>query len=444
MIAALVPPLRGATDYAAAYARLDGTTPAWLTERRRHAFERFQNVGFPTTREEAWKYTDVAPIARTSFQPGAATGLALPDLERLLVPGLDGPRLVFVNGHYDARLSRTSGPPGVRVGRLTESWDAAENRLGRVASIEENPFVALNTGLLHDGAHVRIDANVQAPPVQVVHVTAPASGPTAAHPRTLVEIGPHAHLDLIQIFAGASGPATFTNAVTEAVVEENGHLEHATLQRHPDSAFHTATVEARLGRAARFTDHNHAFGGALARTDLNVTFDGEGGEASLNGLYLLRGTQHVDNHSRVDHARPHCTSNEFYKGILDDKSRGVFYGKVLIRKDAQKTNAGQTNKNLLLSDGALVDSTPALEINADDVKAAHGSTIGQIDRNQAFYLQARGLDAATARSLLTYAFAREVITRVRLQPLQAHLEDLLLSRLPHGAIVREVLHESQV
>jgi Fe-S cluster assembly protein SufD len=275
----------------------------------------------------------------------------------------------------------------------------------------------------------------------ILHVNAGALPPAVVHPRVHVDVGAGAQATLLEVFAGIAPGPYFTNTVTQIKAGPDAIVEHTKIQRESERATHLAVLDVKQERGSNVTQHTYDFGGELVRNDLRVRFLGEGGEVTLNGLYALNGTQHVDNHTFIDHAGPHCTSREFYKGVLDGKSRGVFYGKVLIRKDAQKTNAAQTNKNLLLSTGALADSTPALEINADDVKAQHGSTIGQLDANMLFYLRARGIDAETARSLLTYAFAREVLGRLRSEAIRRHLDALLLSRLPQGPKVQEVLHD---
>jgi Fe-S cluster assembly protein SufD len=421
--------------------------PPWLRTLRRRGFERFAQVGFPSVHEEEWKYTDVSSIAARPYHLAPPGRVPRDEIEGL-VP-TPGPRLVFVNGRFAPDLSDTKAlPKGVELASLaaTLERDAAglEPHLGRTAAIESNPFVALNTGFLADGAFVRVaPKTVLREPLHLIFIAAGGPDPTANHPRTLILAGESSEFTIVETYAGLGEGATFTNAVTELVAGPAAQVDHYKLQLEGEGAHHIATLEIREDRDARVTDHAYDLGGRLVRNDVNVRFAAPGAEATLNGLFVLSGEQHVDNHTRIDHAVPHCTSREFYKGILDGHSRGVFYGKVFIRKDAQKSNAAQTNKNLILSEGALVDSTPALEINADDVKASHGSTIGQLDRDALFYLRSRGIGADTAKSLLTYAFARDVVDRVRHEGLKAHLDALLLSRLPHGPKVREVLHEAQ-
>ena len=244
---------------------------------------------------------------------------------------------------------------------------------------------------------------------------------------------------MVESYAGNDGPVYFTNAVSEAALEDGAVLDHYMLQREGSESFHVATLAARQGRGSRLSDHSLTLGGSLHRRDVETAFTGEGGECVLNGLFVAGGRQHMDTHTRIDHAKPHCSSRELYKGVLDGKARGVFHGTILVRKDAQKTDAIQTNKNLLLSREALVQSTPALQILADDVKCKHGSTTGQLDAAALFYLRSRGLGEEAARALLTYAFASEVVGRMKVDALRARVTAFLQSRLPQAAEVQEAL-----
>jgi len=433
------------TDFAAF--EKTATAPAWVHELRRRGFERFTQVGFPNVHQEEWKYTDVSAIASQSYHLAPPARVTRAQVDALVKTF--GPRIVFVNGRHAAELSDAHIlPKGVELASLDAAFKrdpaALESHLGQLAQVDSNPFTALNTAFLADGALLRVAPHtVLKEPLQIVFVTVATADPTANHPRTLILAGEASEFALVETYATLGHGPTLTNAVTELIAGPSAHVEHYKLQLQADNAHHVATLEVREGRDAHVTDHAYDLGGRLVRNDVNVRFAAPGAETTLNGLYLLKGDQHVDNHTSIDHAVPQCASREFYKGILDGRSRGVFYGKVFIRKDAQKSNAAQTNKNLILSEGALVDSTPALEINADDVKASHGSTIGQLDRDALFYLRSRGIGADTAKSLLTYAFARDVVDRVRHEGLKAHLDALLLARLPYGDKVREVLHEIQ-
>ncbi len=405
--------------------------PQWLRDLRGRAFARFQELGFPTPKIEAWKYTGVSAIARTVFRLAPPSGdfapIALP------APAGAGPRLVFVNGRFRRDLSSA---PDARAARVTSLRDALAARpeelqphLARYADWERQPFTAWNTAFLDDGALVVIPREASpAEPIELLFLGQAGGDPIVAHVRNLIVAEPRSHATVIERYAGHGDPY-LTNAVTEISVGDGAILEHYKIQRESPEAYHVHTLQARLARAAGFTSHNVALGAALARTDLNVVFDGEGGECTLNGIFIGEEDQHLDNHTFIDHARPHCSSRELYKGILDDRARGVFHGTIVVRPGAQKTDAMQTNKNLLLSAQALVDSTPALEIFADDVKCRHGSTIGQLDANALFYMRSRGLAEKDARAILTYAFAADVAGRLRLPAVRAEIEELLGTRL---------------
>ena len=402
--------------------------PAWLAEIRREAFARFSALGLPSARSEEWKYTNVARIGRTPFRPASGPGTV--DVTAAFhFPDGDGPRIVFVNGRYSAELSRTGDGEAVfRSLReaLRESPQRVEPHLAKHAAFRDSAFTALNTAFLEDGAFVLVPRGAAvAAPIHLVFLSgADDSGePAISHPRILIVAEPNSQASVIESYLGQG--AYFTNAVTEIVCGEGSVLSHYKVQRESLTAFHVQTLQAVQDRASSFTSHNICLGGDLARTDLNVLFSAEGSDCTLNGLFLAAGTQHMDNHTLVDHARPHCTSRQLYKGILDGRSRGVFHGKVVVRPDAQKTDAIQVNKNLLLSREALVNSTPALEILADDVKCKHGSTIGQLDANALFYLRSRGIAEEEARALLTYGFAADLAGRLRVPWIREEVESFL-------------------
>jgi Fe-S cluster assembly protein SufD len=424
------------------------TQPPWLQDLRREARFRFEERGFPTTREEGWRHTSLAPLLRTAF--GSAPSGPLPReaenaLASLRIAGHSGPEVVFVNGRHAPELSSTGAGTGVAVTSLREaildSGASVGDRLGRVVGGARNVFADLNAALFEDGALVLLaDGTRVSEPVHLVFLqTSAVALPSASHPRTLLVASRGSQGCVVESYGGADGQASLTNAVTEVVVEAGASLEHVTLQRQGRDAFHTATLAATLGRDAAFTSHWISLGGSLVRQDVDVTFGGAGGDAALYGLFMTEGAQHMDVNTRIDHAVPHCSSRELYKGVLDGRSRGVFAGRIVVRKDAQKTDAYQTNKNLLLSAQALVDSTPALEIHADDVKCKHGSTTGQLDAAALFYLRSRGLDEDTARGLLTYAFASDVAARVPVDAARALVQARLAGRLPRGMEAREVL-----
>jgi Fe-S cluster assembly protein SufD len=353
---------------------------------------------------------------------------------------VSGPRLVFVNGHYSAALSSVRGlPAGVKVSNLAVALvsDSAfiEKQLGRCALTEDNSFAALNQAFFLDGGFVHVPAGVSiAEPIQLIFVsTAKQSGETI-QPRNLIIAGADSKATVIESYISADTTAYFTNAVTEIVAGDNAALEHVKFQDESADAFHLATIAGELGRASNVNIHSFALGAKLSRTNIRANLAGEGLECILNGLYLTRDEQLADHHMIVEHAQPHCASHEYFNGILDDKSKGVFHGRILVRPIAQKTNAKQTNKNLLLSDDATVDTKPQLEIYADDVKCTHGATVGQLNDESIFYLRTRGLGKDTARRMLIHAFAGEIIARVKCDSVREELDRIVWERLetnPH-------------
>ena len=388
----------------------------FIEELRKSGFQRFTQLGFPTTRDEAWRFTNVARIAGASFVPAGPA--ALPAVETQ-APYANGMRLVFVNGRL---MERTLSPSqGLAAGLLT---DDARPHLGQHGA--RNAFAELNTAFLDQAAFIQVARGaVVKPAIHIVYLTAPGPQPAVTHPRTLLVVGAGAQCTVVESYLGAG--AYFTNAVTEIVAGEGAVVDHYKIQNEALAAFHISTLQATLGRSANFASCSISLGAALARHDIGATLS-EGADATLNGLYIVNGTQHVDHHTTVDHAQPHATSRELYKGILDGKASAVFNGKVLVRKDAQKTDSRQTNQNLLLSDDARIDSKPELEIFADDVRCTHGATIGQLDAEAIFYLQSRGIGREQARSLLTRAFAQDLVDRIKIQPVKDSLEAVLLEK----------------
>lgn len=409
--------------------------PAWLAALRRDAIVAFSARGLPTTKDEAWRQTSVEPIARERFTEPAAGGNGLPAerVQHAAFHDASWDALVFVDGAFSTGLSSPpKAPEGVVAGSLAEALRGPEAAAVRghltrdPAPAGDRAFVALNTAFFRDGAYVRVPRDTVLPrPLHLVFVSTGRGGTTMVHPRNLLvaERGSEAHV--IETYVGLGDGLHLTNAVTEILAEEGAVVDHAKVQRESPAAFHVATIAVRQGRGSSLTTASLSVGAALARNDIDVVFDGEGASATLNGLFLGTGSQHVDHHTTIDHAKPHCTSREFYKGILAGHARGVFYGKILVRPGAQKTDANQTNKNLLLSPHALVDSVPALDIRADDVKCSHGSTIGSLDKDAVFYLRTRGIDEPTARTILTRAFAGEVLDRLRVKPLRERLDGLV-------------------
>jgi Fe-S cluster assembly protein SufD len=389
--------------------------PAWLRELRAAAIERFAALGFPTTRQEDWRFTSVAPIVDGRFV--TATGKE--------GPGLTGaaatePTLVFLNGRYVAELSTRAGlPAGVRMENLAaalEGGQAAlvERHLARHAQYADSPFDALNTAFLRDGAFIHVPAGVAFDqPLRLQFVSLPADPPTVSHPRNLVVVDEGARVAVVESYTTLAEGSYWTNAVTELVVADGAQLELVREQGEAAGAYHVATTHSVQGRESVLRVHPMAFGAALARHDITSVLDGPGAELILNGLYLLGGRQHADHHTVIEHASPDCQSHEYFNGVLDGAARGVFSGRIVVRPGAQRTDSKQTNHNLVLSEEARADSQPQLEIYADDVKCTHGATLGPLDAKELFYLQSRGLAPAEARALLTYGFGAEILGRMR-------------------------------
>jgi Fe-S cluster assembly protein SufD len=421
--------------YRAAFERVmaERGAPGWLRARRQEAMTRAEQRGFPGPHDEEWRFTSVAPILRATFHPSLPGGA--PDAGALSALTMEdaAAELVFVDGRFVPELSRT-GAAGVRVqslGDVLESTPATlDPHLGRIAG-EDSVFADLNLALATDGAVVMVaERAVLEQPIHLVFLSSAGAAPSMAHVRTLIVAGRGSQSSIVQTWAGAAGAAYLTTSVTEVLLEEDAIVDHYRLQQESTAAFHVSSLHARQRRGSRFSDHALLLGGSLSRNDANVRLEGEGAECSLDGLFLAGGSQHVDAHTVIDHARPHGTSRELYNGVVDGKARGVFHGRILVRKDAQKTNAHQANHNLLLSRESLVNSTPALEIHADDVKCKHGSTTGQLDPQSLFYLRSRGIGEDAARAMLVYAFAAEVISRVALPSVRRRLHGLIARRLP--------------
>ncbi len=410
---------------------------SWLLPTRRKAIKLFGELGFPNTRQEEWRFTNVAPIARTAFRLAAPgrNGLTVAEISNYTFGEADCPQLVFVNGRFSGPLSTLKSiPKGVRISSLASALESdrelVETHLARHADFEHSSFAALNTAFMADGAFVYVPPGMLLKNiVHLLYISTRRPETAVSYPRNLIVAGEGSKMSLVESYVGLGKGLYLTNAVTEIVAGRNCVVDHYKLQRESGDAFHIGRLQVVQQRDSSFTSHSLSLGGSLTRNEVNVRLDAEGAECGLNGLYVTRGSQHVDNHTTIDHAKPHCNSRELYKGILDGSSTGVFNGKIIVRKDAQKTNAKQTNKNLLLSENALVNSTPQLEIFADDVKCTHGATIGQLDEDGLFYLRSRGIDAASARTLLTYAFATEILSAVKVKPIQCQIDLVLLTRL---------------
>ena len=402
--------------------------PAWLHQLRGTGRARFAKLGFPTTRDEDWRFTSVAPITELNFMSPSADANA--QLDDCPFGDLEGPRLVFVNGHYSRELSVAADlPNGVKVGNVAGALAQNDGELKmHMAHRDTDAFASLNSACFTDGAFINVpEGMVVETPIRIYHLNAAGDGATA-NIRSLIVVGSNSKATIIESWTG-SDAAYFNNAITELIAGDNAQVEHIKFQDESTSAFHVGGLHMRMGRDSRASHHSIALGGRVARNNIRAHLDGPGLETVLNGLYLPHGDQLIDHHMVVDHALPNGTSHEYFNGILDDQARGVFHGRIHVHKGADKTDARQTNKNLLLSGDATVDTKPQLEIYADDVKCTHGATVGQMNPEQIFYLRARGLSEESARRMIMHAFAGEIIERIACEPVREELDRLIHSRL---------------
>ncbi len=417
-----------------------GRDPGWLEHLREDAQARFAKAGFPTTHDEDWRFTNVAAIAQTPFRMAAETApaLAARDLEPYELAG-SACLLVFINGHFAPRLSKRKNlPAGLEAGSLSEALaqnaEAVGRYLGRYADTRRDAFVALNTALWQDGALIRIARRaVIEQPVHLLYLSTGGAtggdGPLMTHPRTLIVAEAESQATVIEDYISLGDEATLSNSVTELVAGESAVIAHCMVERENGQSYNISTLRIEQARAASVASHSILLGGSLVRNNVHPVLAGEGAECLINGLFIGADRQHLDNYMLVEHASPNCGSRQFYNGILDDQARGVFHGRIIVHKDAQKTDAKQTNRNLLLLDDARVDTKPQLEIHADDVKCTHGATIGQIDEDALFYLRSRGLDEVNARKALFQAFAGECTGRIQMEAVRGFVEGLVQDRL---------------
>jgi len=423
--------------------------PAWLREARRAAIDRFAERGLPTTRDEEWKYTSLAPLVATPLDLAADAARGMPsedDLARFSIGPASWSRLVFVDGRYAAKLSTVRPlPAGGRLGSLAEALITDEPTVrAHLAGAAEAPaaesgdaFGALNAAFWTDGAFLHVPAGVSLEePIQLLFV-ATAPGGRAEHPRSLIVLEPESRAVLVESYVALADEAYLTNASTEIALGPGAVLDHHRVVLEGRQGFHVGRTRVRQGPDSRLASCAVTLGGRLVRNDVDARLDAEGAECALNGLFAVGGVQHVDTHTVVDHVQPRTTSRQLYKGVLDGRARGVFNGRVVVRPGANGTDAHQTNKNLILSDGVEVDSKPQLEIFADDVKCSHGAADGQLAEDAIFYLESRGLDELTARSLLTHGFANEVLGRIRVEPVRVWCEERLRGRLRGGRVPEE-------
>jgi len=413
---------------------LNGTTSTSMHAIRRKAMQRFVDLGFPTAHQEEWRFTNIVPITQKEFQPivrseiKSATKI---DIQPHLVEHAH--HLVFLDGVYSPELSDISSfPAGTKVGSVAEQLKShPELILPYINTMgEENAFTLLNTAFLWDGAFLSVPKGVLLEsPIQLLFLATDRAQLFAAQPRNIVIAGKASQFKIIETYAGLAENTYLSNAVTEVVLGDHSIVEHDKMQKESMNAFHIGTTHVQMSAASQYTSNVISLGGFIVRNNITARFEAEGAECILNGLSLGRDTQLIDNHTVIDHAVPHCSSHELYKSILGGASKGVFNGKVFVRKDAQKTDAKQTNKTLLLSDDATMHTKPQLEIFADDVKCTHGATIGQLDEEQIFYLRSRGINLDAARDILTSAFANDVINRISIDPLRRMVEHMILDRL---------------
>jgi Fe-S cluster assembly protein SufD len=424
--------------------RAAGHDLPWLRTLRSDAFDHFCEVGFPTTHDEDWRFTNVSEIARTPFRliPNGHFRLSQRDLEPYRLAGV-GHQLVFVNGRFVRELSLVGTlPDGVEVGSLAEQISAHPERirphLERYRDLGRDAFTALNNAFLEDGAYLRIPKGVVVEdPICVLFVSTGDGAPSMSHPHNLIVAEENSQATFLEDYVSLDGGAVFSNTVTVLAAGEHTVLSHYMIERENRRAFNVSTLRIQQGRSADIASHSVLLGGSLVRNNVHPVLEGEGGECLINGLFIGTGRQHLDNYMLVEHASPRCGSRQFYNGILDGHASGVFHGRIIVHQEAQKTDAKQTNRNLLLADTAQINTKPQLEIYADDVKCTHGATIGQIETDALFYLRSRGIDEVSARKLLLTAFAAECLDRMKPGPVRRHVEELIngsLSEIANSAI----------
>jgi Fe-S cluster assembly protein SufD len=409
----------------------------WLNSLRKDAISRFGQQGFPTTRNEEWRFTNVSPIAKIPFKPAVPLPdiLTISQIANYTVCEAKCTQLVFLNGFYSEKLSTVRLlPKGVRIGSLSKAFDTDRALVEPLFALqtldEQNSFTALNTAFLEDGAFIYISPDiVLRDPIHLLFLSNSQPDPTLSVPRSVIIAGAGSQVNIVESYASLDKGVYFTNAFTEIHAGAGSTIDHYKLQRESENAFHIATLKVLQEQDSSYSSHSLSLGGSIVRNNLSVSLNGTGADCTLNGLYVTKGRQHVDNHTSIDHAEPSCSSRELYKGILDDSSSAVFNGSIVVRKNAQKTNARQNNKNLLLSKNAVINTMPQLQILANDVKCNHGATIGQLNEEELFYLRSRGIDQPAARTLLTYALASDLLSAVKLKPIQCQIDLVLLSRL---------------
>lgn len=417
--------------------------PLWISAIREEGRRLFEKMGLPNLRQEEWKYTDVSAVSQQVFSPPTPLAHSLPGniLQDVLFPKSLSPlRLVFVNGFYSPSLSQVVKLPegvetGSLAGALNRNHPLPQKHLAAYAEANENSFVALNNAFIEDGAFVYIPAGVRIEyPLHLVYISLEKGMPGAHYPRNLIIAEKGSAVTVIEDYIGNDKAAYLNNPVTEIVVDDGARVDHYKLQRESEEAFHIASIQVSQGMESHFASHSVTFGGQLTRNNIHSYLTGPDASCTFNGLFMIDGTRHVDNHTLIHHSAPACRSWELYHGILDDSARGVFNGKIYVRPEAQKTDSQQTNRSLMLSNDSRMDAKPQLEIFADDVKCSHGATVGRIDSDALYYLRSRGVSEPDARKMLTLAFGRQVTNRFELEPLRKTVERLLASRLEERVV----------
>ncbi len=414
---------------------LNGESKSDFHKIRKQAFNNFYELDFPDRKNEEWRYTNISPLLQQSFSIPNNIKLDATDLSNHILKGIDAYVMIFVNGKFSAEHSHLENiQKGIKIRCLADCIKNNDKDLlqhfGKYADCKNNIFTSLSTAFTTDGAFITVDDNcVIEKPIYLLFLTKAGNVNIQTQPRNLIVAGKNSQLKVIEHFSSTDNSTYFTNTITEIVAQENAVIDHVKLQEESINAFHIARMEVDQERSSNFTSHLISTGGKLSRNDLTSKFNGEGGEAMLNGLFLIEKDQLFDVHSFIDHAKPNCNSHEHYKGILDDNSHGVFNGKIMVRKDAQKTNAFQENNNILLSTNSLINTKPQLEIFADDVKCSHGATIGQLDNDAKFYLKSRGIGEEASKEILLHAFASDVVNHIKIDAVKNYAEEIITERI---------------
>ncbi len=422
-------------DFQATESRLNGEAKTEVHQKRREAMQRFEQLGFPTIRHEEWKYSNVNSLVKQAFDFNVATDFGTNEVEALEIPNLQGNVLYFVNGIYNAGLSKVVSPESqlqiLNFGKaVKEQPELLASYFARYANYQTEAFTALNTAFAHDGVVINVPAGkIVEEPVILRFITDARSVNAASQPRNLIVVGKSAQVKIAEAFRTIGDNASFTNVVTEVVVEENANVQYYKVQNETEKAYHIGTTQVSQKDNSHFYAVTVTVNGGFVRNNLNIVLDGQNCEAFMYGLYFPNGKQHVDNHTLVDHAKPNSFSNELYKGILKDKSTGVFNGKIFVRDHASKTNAYQSCRNVMLSDEASMNTKPQLEIYNDDVKCSHGTTTGKLNDEAIFYMRSRGIPKAEATTLLMYAFCEDVISQIKIDSIRDYLEGLIAEKL---------------